>query len=237
MATRIVRAPDRRKHVLTPHDWGHMKGTDYCAFFGESDMAAAGGKDLADDGWESGGFGYLAGSAAGFLDSSDAGTTGGLNFDAASDYLISPFIFGDYAHARALQHLLGYLPTTLNMEVYARFASSAADEQATGFGFVEAGGGGGVLAKADLMAFISIGASNFELHSGATADEGSTKATTPHLFRIKITLGGTAEWFIDDVLQGSIAIQANLWPCAWAANTQAGGNNDPVVSWVRVWYA
>lgn len=224
-----------RQIVTNPENWGHDVGTDYHAFFGEADEAAGGGKDLAEHGWESSGFGYLAGSGAGFLDVDDQGTLGGFNFDTASDYLISPFIFGSYTHGRFVQNVLGYFPSRLNMEVMARFASSAADEQATGFGFIEAGATG-ALAKADLMAFISIGATNFELHSGAVADEGSAKDTDPHLFKITIERDDAAEWFIDGVSQGSIAIQANLWPGAWAANTQVGGNNDPVVSWVDLWY-
>lgn len=236
MATKIVRAPSIRLPVTSPAEWGHAVGTDYHAFFGEADEAAGGGKDLSANGWESSGFGYLAGSLAGFLDVDDQGTLGGFNFNTASDYLISPFIFGSYTHGRFMQNILGHFPTTLSMEVMAAFASTAADEQATGFGFVEAGSTG-ALAKADLMAFISVGATNFELHSGAAADEGSAKDTNPHVFKILITFGGNAEWFIDGVLQGSIAIQANLWPAAWAANTQVAGANDPVVSWVDIEYA
>lgn len=235
MGARIIRGLVQRQIVTNPEDWGHGVGTDYHAFFGEADEAAGGGKDLSEHGWESTGFGYLASSLAGFLDVDDQGTLGGFNFDTASDFLISPFIFGNYSHGRFVQNVLGHFPHNLNMEVMARFASSAADEQATGFGFIEAGSTG-ALAKADLMAFISIGATNFELHSGAAADEGSAKDTDPHLFKITITFGGSAEWFIDSVSQGSIAIQADLWPAAWAANTQASGANDPVVNWVDIWY-
>ena len=236
MGANIVRGTARRLAVPSPAEWGHAIGTDYHAFFGEADEAASGGKDLVGDGWETNGFGYLAASGANFLDVDNQGTMGGFNFDVASDYLISPFIFGSYCRGRFMQDLFGYFPTTLTMEVMAYFASTAADEQATGFGFVEAGSGGGVLAKADLMAFISVGATNFELHSGAAADEGSAKDTSPHVFKIVITFGGSAEWFIDDVSQGTIAIQSALWPVAWAANTQAGGNNDPVVCWVDIEY-
>lgn len=233
---RITRAVPQRVHVTCPQLWAETAATDYWANWGHPGFTEAGVLDLDDFGWLTVGFSHTVGSAAGMMDSSDVGTTGGLNFDTAEDYIVSPFIFGDYAHAKQAEAFLGYVPTTLNMESYARFASSAADEQATGFGFVEAGSTG-AFAKADTNGFVTIGATNFELHTGAAADEGSTKATTASLFRVTYTAGSTAEWFIDGTSQGTLAIQANTWPSAWAANTQGSGANDPVVSWTHIWYA
>jgi hypothetical protein len=200
-------------------------------------MADAAGSDLVANGWLTSGFSQLAGTAAGLLDSADAGTIGGLNFDAVSDYIISPFVFGDYAHALMAEGILGYTPTTISFECYARFAAGN-DEEATGFGFVEAGTDANALVKGDWMAGVTVDGTNFSLESGVAVDAGSTKATTPHRFKVVGTSGGSFEWFIDGVSQGTLAIQANLNPMAFAAGTKAAdGANDPVIAWTHIWYS
>ena len=237
MGIDVIRGPDNRVHLLTPHEWGCFPATDYWANFNEADMAAAGGKDLADDGWDASGFVYLPGSGAGLLDSGAKGTTGGLDFAGAGNYLISPHVFGDYAHGLMVQQLLGYFPTKLHMECYARFAAGN-DEEASGFGFLQDGTDAGALVKADWMAGVTVDGTDFSLESSAAVDAGSTKATTPHLFKIVGTSGGTWEWFIDNVSQGTLAIVANQAPYAWGVGTKsAGGANDPVMAWVHIWYA
>jgi len=169
------------------------------------------------------------------MSSADVGTTGGLNFDTAGDYIISPFIFGDYAHALLAGQILGYMPASLNMECYARFAANN-DEEETGFGFLEAGVDAGALAKADLMAYITTDGTDFSLESGAAADAGSTDNIDPHQWKIRCK-GTTAEWWIDGVSQGAIALQDDLWPVAWGAGTKAAtGANDPVIAWTHIWY-
>ncbi len=225
-----------RVHILRPQDWADAAGTDFWAFFGNVVATEGGVGDLDDFGWVTTGFSVLAGSGADFLSGSptaDIGTTGGINFDTASDALTSPFIFGDYAHGRMVQEFLRHFPTELNMECYARFAATG-DENGSGFGFLEAGGT--PIEVASTMAYISSGGTVFELHSGAAEDAGDTDDTDPHLWRIKCT-GTTAEWFIDGTSQGTIALQDDLWPVAFSAGTQSGGSNDPVLSWVHVWYS
>lgn len=223
-------------HVNDPHAWGDVPATQYGATFDETDIAAGQGRDLAADGWEAAGFSILTGSGAGLLDSGAKGTTGGINFDTAGDYLISPFIFGDYTHGRIAEHFLGYYPTKIVMRVLARFAAGN-DEEATGFGFVQDGTDANALVKADLMAYITVDGTNFSLESSGNADAGSTKNTNQHLFKIVGTFGSTWEWFIDDVSQGTLAIVASQMPMAWAAGTKgSGGANDPVISWVCINY-
>ena len=92
--------------------------------------------------------------------------------------------------------------------------------------------------KADEMAFISVDGTDFSLESGAAVAAGSTKDTTPHLFKVTGTLGGSFAWSIDGTAQSnSLAIQANLSPFAWGAGTKAStGANDPVISWLHIWY-
>ena len=231
--------PDGRIHVYGPENWGNQLGTDYWANFHNADQIAGGGDDLVAHGWEASGFSFLAPSGADFLSGdpiADAGTTGGFNFDAANDFLISPFVFGAFAHAKAFEAIMGYLPTALHLEVFARFAANP-DENASGFGWLEAGGGGGSPADADMMAFIGPGATQFELIRGdGTIDAGlEVKDTDPHLWKI-LCAGTTAEWFIDGVRQGSISLQTNLWPVAFVINTESTGTADPVASWAHIWY-
>lgn len=229
--------PRQRVHITNPRDWGMSAGTDYWASFGDLTLAPAAAQDLVKYGWlEAGTWAQLAGSAAGLIDSSDVGTTGGANFPAADDSIVSPFIFGDQSHALLAGAFLGYTPTTLNMECYARFAA-ANDEESSGFGFVEAGATTTFI-KGDLMAIVAIDGTDFSLESGVAAAAGSTKNTTAHRFRIEAKSGSAINWYIDDTLQANtLAVQANLWPVAFCITTATGGNNDPVVAWVHVWYS
>ncbi len=238
MSTTVVPGNARRVHALHPYDWAEAAATDYWANFGN--VVGLPGNAIGDldlYGWTTGGFSHTVGSLAGFLTSSDAGTTGGVNFDATSDHLRSPFIFGDFAHGELVAGLLGHAPTTLNMECFARFAANN-NEQETGFGFVEAGSAVPFV-KAGLMALITSDGTNFSLEGAGDLDAGSTDNLNPHLFKITVGAGTTdaIEWFIDGVSQGTMDSQANLWPVAWGASTASAGANDPVVSWVHIWYS
>ena len=233
---KLDRGADRRVHVNKAKDWGQAAGTDFWAVFGDvAQVEAATLGDLDLYGWETDTVAFVAGSDADFISSADVGVTGGVTTATEDDFLISPFIFGDYAHSLMVEALLGYPPTSLNMECYARFSANA-DENASGFGWVEEGGGGGVLADADLLAFIGNGGTEFELNQGdGTVDAGDTDDTDSHLFKIIIS-GLTAEWFIDGTSQGSLTLETDLFPAAWAVNTEATGTVDPVVAWVHIWY-
>ena len=231
--------PGTRVHIATPQEWGTGCGTDYWANFGNLDLIPTGPEDLEDHGWIASAWSHLAGTGADLMDSADVGTTGGLNFATASDYIISPFIFGDYAHARMAQDLLGYLPTTLNMECYARFAANN-DEEETGFGFVIAGTDDNALVKADLEAFVASDGTDFSLESAsAAATSISNDNTTAHVFKIVMAKGAAIDWYIDDTIQtNTLALVEDVFPVAFAAGTKAStGANDPVVSWVHIWYS
>ncbi len=240
--TLIVPGRTQRVHAARPQDWGSMAATDYWANFGDLTLVPADSSDLDSYGWvEAGTWVHLAGSGADFLSESpiaDAGTPGGLHVDDAGDAIRSPFIFGDYAHGVMASRLLGYMPTSLNMECYARFNADPGDDEDTGFGFVEAGAATPFV-KAGLMALITSDGTNYSLESGVTADAGSAAGGAtqlPHLWRMQFT-GTTVEWWIDGVSQGTLAMQDNLFPIAWGASVGAGGLGDPVISWVHIWYA
>lgn len=229
-------AHNLRVHAMHPHQWAEAAATDYWANF--SNVVGIPGNAIGDldlYGWLTTGFTHTVGSGADFMASADVGTTGGINLDSVSDNIVSPFIFGDYANALLAGQILGHFPTSLNMECYARFAANANEEE-TGFGFIEAGASRPFV-KAGLMALITSDGTDFSLEGAGAADAGATDDTNAHQFKITCR-GTTAEWFIDGTSQGSIALQDDLWPVAWGASTKAtSGTNDPVVQWVHIWYS
>lgn len=231
--------PGTRVHVLNPRDWGTAAATDFWANWGNLDIIPTGAEDLEDHGWLASAFTHIAGSGSDLMDSADVGALGGINFGTASDYIISPFIFGDYPHARMVQDLLGYLPTTLNMEIFTRFAANN-DEEETGFGWVIAGTNDNALVKSDLEAFITSDGTNFSLESAsAAATSIDLDDTVSHVFKIVMLKGAAIDWYIDDTLQtNTLALVNDVFPVAFAAGTKATtGANDPVISWVHIWYS
>ena len=211
-------------------------GTDYWAVFGDLTLAPTLAQDLVNYGWvESGTWAQLAGSGADLLASADVGVTGGANLPVAADGITSPYIFGDYAHGTMAGAILGYDPTTLNFECYARFAANN-NEESSGFGFSEAGAAE-LAVKAGHMAFITSDGTNFSLESGAAAATSiAVDNTTAHLWRVTLTAGGAVTWAIDGTEQtNTLALQTGLFPVAWGAAAQTA--NDPVISWVHIWYS
>ena len=229
-------AHNLRVHAYRPQDWGAFPATDYWANWGDLTFADAAASDLVANGWFTSGFTHTVGSAASFLTSTDVGITGGLNFGTADDYCVSPAIFGDYTHQLLVGQILGYLPTRLNMEVYARFVAGN-NEEATGFGWLEDGALAAVITKANEMAYISTDGTTFSLESGAAVAVSDTaEDTVAHQWKIQCE-GTAATLWIDGVQQtNTLALQDDQWPARWGAGTTTGGANDPVVAWVHIWY-
>jgi hypothetical protein len=233
--------PKSRVHITNPRDWGVAIGTDYWANFQDLTIVEGDSQDLDLYGWvETGTCVTAAGSGADLLSSADVGTPGGLHVDTAGDAITSPFIFGDYAHARACEGILGYTPTTMTMECYARFSADPGDDEDTGFGFIEAGAASPFV-KAGLMALITSDGTNYSLESAAAAASGSADGGAtqlPHLWKIEMAAGAAIKWYIDGTLQANtLALQTDLFPVAWGASVGAGGVGDPVICWVHIWYS
>ena len=223
-----------RRNIGTPQLWAVDIGTDYWAFFASNGALTAGnGHELSDYGWTTTTLALSDGQDADFITSADIGTPGGMTLADASDVLKSPAIFGDYAHARAVQGILGYLPTQLIVEVYAAFTTVINNETATAFGLYEAGGAPADAAAA--MATVYSDGTNFGLRSGAAADAGAAVDTSFHLWRIEVD-ATNIEWFIDGTSQGTLALQADLWPVSFGAGVVAAGANDIVLKWAHLWY-
>lgn len=231
---RVTPGAPNRAHLLSPQEWGYAVGTDFWLMPSANGMLTAGvGHELSDYGWTTTSLVLASGSAGDFLSLTDIGA-GSIATNAASDLLLSPALFGGGVHAWAAGQILGFTPTRLNLECYAAFTAVAGNETATGFGFVE--DGGSPIVADDALAMIISNGTNFILRSGAASDTGAAVDTSVHKWRITITSGGSVEWFIDGVSQGTIAIEADEWPVAFGLGQQAAGTNTLAMTIVHIWY-
>jgi len=235
---KIERAAENRVYVTDPRDWAYKLGTDYMLFNSTNTAlitTGTAGQVLSEFGWITTALSYQAASAADFMASADVGTPNGLVFGASGDILRSPIIFGDYAHARAVQQILGHLPTTLTLEAYAAFTTASADEAQSAFGFLEDGGTASV--AADQAVAIYSDGTNFILRSDADTDTGAVIDTNYHVWKIVITPGTTdaVEWFIDGVSQGTIDLKADEWPTSFFGHVLT--TNRINMPWVHIYYA
>jgi len=77
-------------------------------------------------------------------------------------------------------------------------------------------------------------ASTFFLTSDNGSDAGAAIDTNYHLWRI--TYGSsTTEWFIDDVSQGTITTETDIWPLSFKA--YCGTTNRLALVWARIYYS
>jgi hypothetical protein len=227
------------RHHVPAHLWASQPGTDFWLLGGHADIVTTGAADVAGGlsgwGWTTTALSLTTGSAGDFLSSSDKGVHTGISIGAASDLLQSPVIFGDYAHGLQAAQFLGYYPTQLNLEVYATFTVINTASDTTGFGLVE--DGGSAIVGADQLAYVTSNGTNFLFRSGAANDASIAVAdTNAHLFRIKVT-SASVEWFIDDVSQGAIALEADEWPVSFGAGALATtGANFFHLHHAHLWY-
>lgn len=225
----------RRFHVATPQMWGESAGTDFWMVPSVNGMLTASKPPtLADYGWTTTDLALTAGAGGDFLSATDIGSVNRIAFDAASDMLLSPAIFGDYAHGKMAESFLGFMPTQLNVEVVAAFPVVANNETNTAFGLVE--DGGSPITAADALAMIFSDGTNFGLRSGAATDAGALVDTAVHRWLTEVT-ATTVTWYIDGTSQGTLALEADEWPAAFGAGIKAAGSNTLSIGPVHIWYS
>ena len=221
-----------RVHVR-PSQWTRTPATDF--WYAERAAGVAANDLITDYGWTTTALSYTVGSAADLLTSADVGTPTSTDFGAAADLLVSPSIFGDYMHAQMAADILGYQPTTLNLEAYGAFTVASAAETISGFGFSTATS----LTATNHVAFIYSDATNFAMRgtdgTGALTDVGALVSNTFHKWKIVATAGGTVEWFIDGTSQGTITLKADMFPTAFSASVTT--TNRLSLSYAHIWYA
>ena len=215
--------------------WTRSAATDF--WYAERAAGIAADELITDYGWTTTALSYTVGSAADLLTSADVGTPTSTDFGAASDLLVSPSIFGDYIHSQIAAGILGYNPTTLNMEVYAAFTANGGNETTSGFGFSTGTG----LTATNHVAYIHSNGTLFAIRgtdgTGALTDTGAAKDTAFHKWKIVLTAGGSTEWFIDGTSQGTITLKTDMFPTAFSAGIVAAGANTLSIAHAHIWYA
>jgi hypothetical protein len=230
-----------REHVTNPRYWAESAGTDFWIGGGPGEATVATGQGLdvlAVHGWVTTSIVEDVGSDGSFLDASDQDPSS-FHFNAASDLLTSPGIFGSYAHGQLAGQFLGFSPTTLTLEIFAAFLDATGAETASGFGFVE--GGGSIVTADDALAVIHSDGTNFKLRSGAaTSGAGPVDDTDWHHWKIKITSAGV-QWFVDGVRQNDatslLALEADEFPVNFGIGVVGGGTNYMKMAWAHIYYS
>ena len=234
-------AHNLRQQVTDGKDWATAPGTDFwiaCGAGGQTGAAGANLETLATHGWTATSIVEDVGSDGSFLSSTDNDPSS-FQFTAASDLLTSPTIFGSYGHGLQAGQFLGYMPTSLNLELYAaHIDGTQTGETASGFGFVE--GGGSIVTANDALAVIYSDGTNFKLRSGAaTSGAGTEDDTDWHVWKIKITSSGV-QWFIDGSPQNDatslLALETDEFPVNFGIGVVSGGSNFLKMAWAHAYY-
>lgn len=215
--------------VSDPRLWASTPGLEFWATFKHADVVNTMGS--ANEGWSGHGWGMFPtsglvtdGSAGDVLSAADNDPTA-LNLDGSFGSATSACVFGGYDHALAAKRFLGYMPTTLSIEVFASFTTVANNDNSTYIGFTSA---------LNTNCIINSDGTNFRFQDDVASDLGATADTAWHLFGITIN-ASDMEWFIDGVSQGTLTTQADRWPALVALVTGAGSNRLKV-AWCRVYY-
>lgn len=230
----VSMSPPRQRTHVGPHDWGEKPfATDYWLDANSADHVAASAannvRGLDSFGWTTTSLALAPVATSDFLSSADYAPNI-FRGDAASDLMASPAIFGAYGARLQVGSSLGYLPTKLCCDIQGLFSVASANEATTYLGFHNG--------AAITMAVISNG-TNFLLSNGVSTDAGIAVDNVNRIWRIVITFGGTAEWFVstDGVTytsQGTLAITEDVWPAALIF--AAGTTNRWGAAWAHVWY-
>lgn len=193
--------------------------------------AAANPSGLDGWGWTCTGLAVVEGSAGDFMSSADNDPTH-VRLADANDVLSSPRIFGGFDAVKMVTTILGSVPTKFMLEFYASFPVNGTNQTTTFIGLTAP-------ATTDAAAAGSAGAitsngTNFVLTSDTGSDAGAALDTAWHMFRIEWTFASTVEWFIDDVSQGTIAMETDIWPQAFKAMSQL---NDIYLAFIHWKYS
>jgi len=220
--------------VTNPFEWQGAWGHDFRFNAGNADLittAAAGNPSgLSGHGWVATALSVTEGSSGDFLSSSDINPTR-IVWNAASDSLVSPRIFGSYDHMLIAAESLGATPTKLCCEVFAAWKNYNFGENTSWFGFAAPGTADSTAAGA--AACIAANTSVWYLKSDNGSDTATAAVDTAwHKWRIEVG-ASTTEWFIDDVSQGTITTETDIWPTSFKAFTS---NNLFDIAWFRVYY-
>ena len=238
----IVRvAHNLRLHVTDPRMWSRTIGTDFWLRGGAGLVSAqaTGGELLSDYGWTTTSLVETAATGGSdFLDSSDIGDATAedhLLTNGSGDLLQSPSMFGSYHSAQGAASIMGRDPVALTAEWLGAMTIFSANENRSGWGFIE--DGGSAATAADQLAFIHTDGTNFTIRSDADSDAGAADDATWHIWKIRIQAGSATdavEWFIDSATQGTMDRKTDEWPASWGMHALT--DNRPGLAWLHIFY-
>ena len=227
-----------RLHATGANDWD--KAPAWCTDFWFTpaiDLNTASSPGLLSaQGWLAAGtISFVAGTGADFLSSADPGVIAHMLLDATGERLTSPFIFGQDWKTRYIRDQLGWQPKKLIADFTAIWTTASNADTTGGIGFVEAGGA--IQTAADHLAMLTSDGTNFILRSGAaTSDFAGAVTLTSARWRIELNLTSQlAILYKNGSLFDSIALEADLFPCAFGAACTS--SNDLGLGDAHVYYS
>ena len=214
--------PNRRVHVNNPANWATEMGTDYWYFCNSATVVTG------LTGWTMTALSLTASGLLADMHSSADIDPYSISFGAASDQLLSPIIWGGYEWQKAVAGILGYAPSQLCYEVFAKFPTNSANEPTTCFGFVK----GVPLTAGNAVATIYTTGANWTLTDGTVTDAGAADDASWHLFKVVMDTANT-EWFLDGASQGTITTETDEFPIGFGASCTT--TNRIEINYIHVW--
>jgi len=227
--------------IQWPHMWPGSIGYDYWfgPYGGNGDLLQAVASatqpgELAAWDWNVSGFPQENdNTSADFISASDKGGQSGLVI-GSSDKVISPAIFGDWVHGKAVQELMGWaaLPTSIEVSFIARFGNAATNENISYFGAFQ--GAPATAASSGCLCVVHCNGSNFIIRGASNTLTGAASDASFHFWKFSIT-ASLVTVYMDDVLVGTFVPDTDVYPFSVGVNTIAA-TNTITLAMMRVKY-
>lgn len=225
----LIPRPAPRVYVDGSRDgWAFIPGTDFIIYWGNA---------TAYSGWTYTGTPTLIANASdGDLFSLADHNPAGIQIaTVASSQSIrfQSLIFGSREHMKAAAYILGYEPTLLCLRVQARFSVASANEDQTGFGFVNTVSA--TTTNGQKACWVSSNGTNFVVRSNTNAVNNGAFDTNWHDWLFYLD-GTTITPYRDGTLQNTCTQASDLYGASFQVNGASSRTNVVQIAGVHVWY-
>lgn len=152
---------------------------------------------------------------------------------SAQSMRFQSLVFGEREHMKAAENILGYAPTLLCFRAIARFSVNSANEDQTGFGFVNTTAA--TSTNGQKVCWVSSNATNFIVRSNTNTANNGAIDTNWHDWLFFLN-GTTITPYRDGVLQNTVSMATDQFGCAFQVNGAASRTNVVQLSALHVWY-
>lgn len=215
----------RNSLIVAPRDWGSRPGLHFYLYFADQDLV-----NTAVEAYL-GNFGFAVSASIVISGGSNTGDfLSPIGVDPphvelvlASQAIESPNLFGSFEHGQAIKEILGFTPTKMFFETYAKFVDTPAsptDTQILGFG--------------EGVCYIRHDGTNFQIaRDNSLKTNIQTGDNDWHIFRIRIedAMYGS----VDGGPEVSVALTTGEWPAPMKL-VASDAAEDLHVAWVHIWY-